>query len=148
MWYRKAADQGNAKAQCALGIMYSQCRGVPKKTAKGLLSHRAAAQVKQEALKCAAELESMQLSPAWIRLGGCANCGVLEATGGAALKPCVRCKSAHIAEASAKSSTGMRREDRKAPARPYPVDVPRALAFRVMEARLMSVTSQQGPSGL
>ena len=27
-WYSKAAQQGNAKAQCALGEMYSDSRGV------------------------------------------------------------------------------------------------------------------------
>ena len=29
-WYRKAADQGDARAQCNLGLMYENGRGVSK----------------------------------------------------------------------------------------------------------------------
>jgi TPR repeat protein len=29
-WFRKAADQGNADAQCRLGVMYSNGEGVAK----------------------------------------------------------------------------------------------------------------------
>ena len=94
MWYRKAADQGLAQAQFSLGVMYDQGRGMPKKVAKALSWFRkAAAQGFPAALERVAELEAMQSSHAGMGPGKCANCGALEAPGGAALKPCARCKS-------------------------------------------------------
>ena len=35
-WYRMAADQGHAKAQCNLGIMYKNGHGVPQNTSQAL----------------------------------------------------------------------------------------------------------------
>ena len=34
-WYRKAADQGNAKAQFNLGLMYGNGQGVPQNYVQG-----------------------------------------------------------------------------------------------------------------
>jgi len=36
-WYRKAADQGNAKAQYHLGLMYAKGRGVPMDYVQALM---------------------------------------------------------------------------------------------------------------
>ena len=92
--YRKAADQGNAEAQYNLGAIYLEGQGVPKNIAKALSWFRkAAAQGLPDAAERVTELEAMQSSPAGMRTGKCANCGALEAPGGAALKPCAKCKS-------------------------------------------------------
>ena len=36
-WYRKAADQGNAKAQYHLGLMYAKGRSVPQDLVQALM---------------------------------------------------------------------------------------------------------------
>ena len=94
VWHRKAADQGQAEAQYNLGNRYLMGQGVPKNIAKALSWFRkAAAQGFPAALDRVAELEAMLPSPAEMGPVECANCGALEAPGGAALKPCARCKS-------------------------------------------------------
>jgi hypothetical protein len=42
-WYRLAADQGHARAQCNLGIMYATGRGVPQDDAEAVRWYRLAA---------------------------------------------------------------------------------------------------------
>jgi TPR repeat protein len=42
-WYRKAAEQGDASAQCNLGYMYDRGRGVPQDYAEGARWYRKAA---------------------------------------------------------------------------------------------------------
>jgi TPR repeat protein len=42
-WYRKAADQGDAKAQGGLGTMYAKGRGAPRDYAEALRWYRKAA---------------------------------------------------------------------------------------------------------
>ena len=42
-WYRKAADQGYAAAQCNLGYCYENGAGVPKDTAQAAAWYRKAA---------------------------------------------------------------------------------------------------------
>ena len=94
VWLRKAADQEYAEAQFNLGHMCNQGQGVPKDVAKALSWFRkAAAQGFSQALEFVSKLEAMQSSHAGMGPGKCANCGALEAPGGAALKPCARCKS-------------------------------------------------------
>ena len=43
-WYRKAADQGDSKAQFALGIMYANGQGVPKDEVEAVRWYRKAAE--------------------------------------------------------------------------------------------------------
>jgi TIR domain/Sel1 repeat len=43
-WYRKAAEQGNAPAQCNLGIMYQKGQGVPQDYAQAVSWYRKAAE--------------------------------------------------------------------------------------------------------
>ena len=43
-WYRLAADQGNAIAQCNLGVMYDKGRGVPQDYAEAVKWYRLAAE--------------------------------------------------------------------------------------------------------
>jgi TPR repeat protein len=44
-WYRKAAEQGHANAQCNLGFMYKEGRGVPQDDAESVnWYHKAAEQ--------------------------------------------------------------------------------------------------------
>ncbi len=43
-WYRRAAEQGDARAQNNLGIMYDECRGVPQDDAEALKWYRRAAE--------------------------------------------------------------------------------------------------------
>ena len=94
VWFRKAADQGHAVAQYGLGNMYKEGRGVPKNIAKALSWFRkAAAQGLPDAAERVTELEAMQSSPAGMGTGKCANCGALEAPGGATLNPCPMCKT-------------------------------------------------------
>ena len=86
VWYQKVADQGHAIAQCNLGLMYSEGRGVPKIIVKALSwVRKAAAQGFSEAMELVSELEAMQPSPAGMGPLERANCGALEAPGGAAL---------------------------------------------------------------
>ena len=42
-WYRKAADQGHASAQCNLGLMYDNGEGVPENDAEAVKWYRKAA---------------------------------------------------------------------------------------------------------
>ena len=42
-WYRKAADQGYAKAQSNLGVMYDNGEGVPENDAEAVKWYRKAA---------------------------------------------------------------------------------------------------------
>ncbi|MSP33056.1 MAG: sel1 repeat family protein, partial [Pseudolabrys sp.] len=42
-WYRLAADQGNAKAQSNLGLMYDNGQGVPQNYAEAMRWYRLAA---------------------------------------------------------------------------------------------------------
>ena len=42
-WYRKAADQGMAAAQCGLGVLYEEGRGVTKSDEKALQWYQEAA---------------------------------------------------------------------------------------------------------
>jgi TPR repeat protein len=42
-WYRKAAEQGFAEAQCNLGVMYRLGRGVPQDDAEAMRWYRKAA---------------------------------------------------------------------------------------------------------
>ena len=94
VWYRKAADQKHAKAQFNLGAMYENGQGAPKSIAGALSWYRmAAAQEDPDAQKRLAELEAIH-SPAKMASKQCANCGALEALGGAVLKPCLRYKAA------------------------------------------------------
>jgi uncharacterized protein len=44
MWYRKAAEQGNANAQNKLGLMYAFGIGTPKDGAQSLFWYRKAAE--------------------------------------------------------------------------------------------------------
>ena len=43
-WYRKAADQGNAGAQYALGVMYDLGRGIARDYSQAVLWYRRAAE--------------------------------------------------------------------------------------------------------
>ena len=43
MWYRKAADQRHAGAQCNLGLIYIQGKGVPQNSKEALVWYRKAA---------------------------------------------------------------------------------------------------------
>ena len=42
-WYRKAAEQGNAKAQCLLGLMYTLGQGVSRDKSEAVNWFRKAA---------------------------------------------------------------------------------------------------------
>ena len=44
VWYRKAAEQGLARAQCNLGICYDDGTGVPQDTAQAAAWYRKAAE--------------------------------------------------------------------------------------------------------
>ena len=60
-WYRKAAGQGHAKAQCSLGPIYGQGLSVPKSTAKdSLFLQKAESQVLSEALEILAKIEPVR----------------------------------------------------------------------------------------
>ncbi|WP_439830288.1 tetratricopeptide repeat protein, partial [Aeromonas veronii] len=43
-WYRKAAEQGHAKAQYNLGVMYGNGQGVPQDDAQAVVWFRKAAE--------------------------------------------------------------------------------------------------------
>jgi TPR repeat protein len=43
-WYRKSAEQGNATAQCNLGVMYENGNGVPKKKSEAVKWYQKAAE--------------------------------------------------------------------------------------------------------
>ncbi|KAF9079759.1 hypothetical protein BGX23_003304 [Mortierella sp. AD031] len=42
-WYRKAADQGDADAQCNVGILYGRGQGVPQDYSQAMKWYRKAA---------------------------------------------------------------------------------------------------------
>ena len=45
-WFRKAADQGNARAQHGIGVMYANGQGVPQNDAEAMRWYRMAADPK------------------------------------------------------------------------------------------------------
>ena len=86
--FRKALDQGQAKAQYNLGSIYGKGQEVPKHSANTLPRNRKAAALgHQGALCCLAELEAVE-PPARMEPVECTNCGALDSPGGAVLKPC------------------------------------------------------------
>ena len=61
VWFRKAADQGLAQAQCNLGTIYLQGRSAPKNVANALFWFRkAAAQEFSKVLERVSKLGGMQ----------------------------------------------------------------------------------------
>ena len=102
MWYRKAADQGHADAQCNLGLMYAKGEGVARSLETALVwFQKAAAQGDSEAKKYATVAEEhlrasrTASQPQQQRKVGnhqCAACGAASGPGGTAIKPCGRCK--------------------------------------------------------
>jgi len=104
-WYRKAAEQGFAKAQYNLGVKYANGQGVKRDHAEAVRWYRKAAE--QGLVSAVSALNpssagavSSNASPstpkAIVPATGrvCSNCGIGEGGGGAALKPCSRCKVA------------------------------------------------------
>ena len=98
--YQKAADQGDAKAQCNLGNMYYQGEGVKQDFGEAARLYRKAAEQGHEGAKknlprAEEELRKQRQDPGSQPSSSltCANCGVAEAVGGGALKPCSRCKA-------------------------------------------------------
>ena len=51
-WYRKAAEQGHAKAQCNLGFCYAEGHGVPQDYAQAVHWYRKAAEETYENAQC------------------------------------------------------------------------------------------------
>ena len=102
MWYRKAADQGQADAQCNLGAMYAGGEGVARSFEAALVwFKKAAAQGLSEAKEFVARAEEELRSsrsashPERQREVGnhqCVACGAASGSGGTALKSCDRCK--------------------------------------------------------
>ena len=100
LWYRKSAEQGNAGAQLNLGVSFMNGQGVKQNFEEALLWFRkAAAQGDADGKENALLAEEMQRKQKQAALATqsspkltCANCGVAEAVGGVALKPCSRCK--------------------------------------------------------
>ena len=100
-WYRKSAEQGNAGAQCNLGVSFMNGDGVKQNFEEALLWFRkAAAQGDADGKENALLAEEMQRKQKQAALATqsspkltCANCGVAEAVGGFAFKPCSRCKA-------------------------------------------------------
>jgi hypothetical protein len=103
-WYRKSADQGLAEAQMALGVVYASGQEAWQDSGKALAWFRkSAAQGNAQAKECALCAEgdvrkrqqaAERTSPVTLSLQTCANCGVGETAGSAALKLCSRCKAA------------------------------------------------------
>jgi TPR repeat protein len=52
VWYRKAAEQGDAAAQCNLGVKYAHGRGVEKDEAEAVVWYRKAAEQGDAAAQC------------------------------------------------------------------------------------------------
>ena len=100
-WYRKAAEQGYADAQFNLGCRYFTGQGVDQDYGEALRwYHKAAAQGHDGAKKWRERAEEIireqhQATPSspLYSSNTCANCGVAEAAGSVALKPCSRCKA-------------------------------------------------------
>ena len=100
--FRNAADQGVARAQHNLGAAYCNGHGVYQDFGKALRWLRKAAAQGHEAAKKVMPLVEGELrnqrqaavpaSQPSLSVT-CANCGVAEAAGGGALKPCSRCKA-------------------------------------------------------
>jgi TPR repeat protein len=108
-WFRKSADPGHAAAQFNLGVMFANGRGVKQDHGDALAWFRKSAaqgnaQAKEGVLLVEGELRKQQqaappeaaerMSPATLSPQTCANCGIAEMAGSAALKPCSRCKDA------------------------------------------------------
>ena len=107
VWNRKAADQGHADAQFNLGAMYANGQGVLQSIPTALIwVHKAAAQGGASALEALPQLKSMSAdadapaaspeSPPVKPAASsplCASCSAESGPGGAALKPCSRCKA-------------------------------------------------------
>jgi TPR repeat protein len=106
-WYRKSADQGVAAAQKDLGVLYAKGHGVRQDLGKALVWFRKSAaqgnaQAEEYAQAVQGELCKQQqaapsslaerMSAATLSPQTCANCGVKDTAGSAALKPCSRCK--------------------------------------------------------
>jgi TPR repeat protein len=100
--FRKAADQGDADAQSNLGLMYAEGQGVKQDFGEALRWFRKAAAQGHEGAKkvvprAEEELRKQRQAVAQASQPSssntCANCGVAEAAGGGALKPCSRCKA-------------------------------------------------------
>ena len=104
-WYRKAAEQGHAVGQYNLAGIYSNGLGVKQDHAEAVRWCRMAAE--QGLVDAVAALNRLSagavtsnaslptpkaMAPAIGRV--CSNCGIGERGGGAALKPCSRCKVA------------------------------------------------------
>jgi hypothetical protein len=102
-WCRKAADQGHAEAQFILGAQYAKGQGVKQDFGEAeRWLRKAANQGNEEAKKAVLVVKEMlreqrqAAAPASQPSSSrrCANCGVAEAAGSGALKPCSRCKAA------------------------------------------------------
>jgi len=104
-WYRKAAEQGHANGQCNLGVMYANGRGVMQDYAEAIQWYRKAAE--QGVVNAVSALKRLSAGPVTSNASPstpkavapatgrvCSNCGIGERGGGAALKPCSRCKVA------------------------------------------------------
>jgi len=104
-WYRKAAEKGHAHAQCNLGGMYASGQGVKQDHAEAVRWFRKAAE--QGLVYAVSALERLSAGAVTINASPstpkatasatgrvCSNCGIGERGGGAALKPCSRCKVA------------------------------------------------------
>jgi len=104
-WFRKAAEHRDAVDQNKLGVMYENGQGVKQGHAEAVRWYRKAAE--QGPVNAVAELKRLSagvvtsiaspstpkaIAPATGRV--CSNCGIGEKGGGAALKPCSRCKVA------------------------------------------------------
>jgi TPR repeat protein len=100
-WYRKAAEQGDAKAQFNLGVAYEYGEGVKKDLTAALHWFRlAAAQGDADAAVRVRSVElELEAAPQTAHATGgaspdvCGNCGLVEGSGGIILKPCSRCKA-------------------------------------------------------
>jgi TPR repeat protein len=99
--YRKAADQGDANAQYNLGVAYAQGQGVKQDFGETVRLFRKAALQGHEGAKnflprAEENLRKQRQAAAASQpstSNTCANCGVAEAAGGRALRPCSRCKA-------------------------------------------------------
>ena len=101
---QKAAEQGQAHAQSNLGVMYTNGQGVKRDHAEAVRWYRKAAEqglvyavsalnrLSGAVTSNASSLTPKAIAPATGRV--CSNCGIGERGGGAALKPCSRCKVA------------------------------------------------------
>ena len=105
VWYRKAAEQGDADAQYNLGVKHANGEGAQQDLSTALTwMEKAAAQGCAEALEAIPMLKSLiaespapsPKSPPVKPVASsphCASCGAESGLGGSALKPCSRCKA-------------------------------------------------------